>query len=497
MAFQLLSLIKTKVSPVLTTETQTKSLLSGLLGGSTSGTLTNLITNLTGSITQPSVSSLLNNLLSGSKLSTTNLSTLLTQFSDSNTSSLNIQNLINSLTQSNGGSFSIPQITNLLSGLLGSNTSNLDLKAISQLVSGLIGGNTGNIDIAKITQLVGGLIGGSSNINIGAIAGLVSNLISGSGNIDIDIAQLVGGLIGGSSNIDIGAIAGLIGNLIGGNGDIDIAQITQLVGSLVGGSSNIDIGVITDLVGKLITGNVDFGDIASDLTENLMPILASINPEGSSVDMVQLSQALPTVVGSVTTLVATLTQANQGNIPETISGAIKGINPLLKLLADSGAIDASQAETVDAIYDVLKGVKVIIDTINDPDLSNISASLNNVIEALKPVIALIDSNGELDGLLANADLPDLSGLLGGDFNLDTITDTLGQLVGGTPPTSTNLSDLFQGNSNLGDIDLSNIIPGITDSLLQPLTSSTLPGYDATTLPTSTPSLELEQPIVFG
>lgn len=90
MASKLLSLIKTKVSPVLTVETQTKSLLGGLFGGTTSGTLTNLIGNLTGSNTQPSVSSLLNNLLSGSSLSTTNLSNLLTQFSGSNASSLNI-----------------------------------------------------------------------------------------------------------------------------------------------------------------------------------------------------------------------------------------------------------------------------------------------------------------------------------------------------------------------------------------------------------------------
>jgi hypothetical protein len=79
-----------KASPVLTAEKQPKSLLSGLLSGSTSGTLTNLITHLIGCLTQPSISSLLNNLLSGSKLSTTNLSTLLTQFSGSNTSSLNI-----------------------------------------------------------------------------------------------------------------------------------------------------------------------------------------------------------------------------------------------------------------------------------------------------------------------------------------------------------------------------------------------------------------------
>ncbi|ENX13828.1 hypothetical protein F894_02043 [Acinetobacter sp. CIP 51.11] len=51
MASKLLSLIKTKVSPVLTVETQTKSLLGGLFGGTTSGTLTNLIGNLTGSNT--------------------------------------------------------------------------------------------------------------------------------------------------------------------------------------------------------------------------------------------------------------------------------------------------------------------------------------------------------------------------------------------------------------------------------------------------------------
>jgi len=37
MAFSILSLIKTKLSPVLTTETQNTSLIGGLLGGSLSG----------------------------------------------------------------------------------------------------------------------------------------------------------------------------------------------------------------------------------------------------------------------------------------------------------------------------------------------------------------------------------------------------------------------------------------------------------------------------
>ncbi len=45
--------------------------------------------------------------------------------------------------------------------------------------------------------------------------------------------------------------------------------------------------------------------------------------------MEQLSHALPTVIGSVTNRVTAISSANQGNIPETISGVIKGLNPLL------------------------------------------------------------------------------------------------------------------------------------------------------------------------
>jgi len=45
MAFSILSSIKTKLSPVLTTETQNTSLLGGLLGGSLSG----IIGSITGS----------------------------------------------------------------------------------------------------------------------------------------------------------------------------------------------------------------------------------------------------------------------------------------------------------------------------------------------------------------------------------------------------------------------------------------------------------------
>lgn len=49
MAFSILSSIKTKLSPVLTTETQNTSLLGGLLGGSLSG----IIGSITGSTPLP------------------------------------------------------------------------------------------------------------------------------------------------------------------------------------------------------------------------------------------------------------------------------------------------------------------------------------------------------------------------------------------------------------------------------------------------------------
>lgn len=86
MASKILSLIKTKVSPVLTAETQTKSLLGGLFAGTASGTLSNLIGSLNGSNSQPSVSSLLNSLLSGHSLNSANMSNLLIQLSGSSES---------------------------------------------------------------------------------------------------------------------------------------------------------------------------------------------------------------------------------------------------------------------------------------------------------------------------------------------------------------------------------------------------------------------------
>jgi len=97
---------------------------------------------------------------------------------------------------------------------------------------------------------------------------------------------------------------------------------------------------------------------------------------------------------------------------------------------------------------------------------------------------------------------DLSGLLGNLNNGSTldfggIIAGAGQLTGDTSITLLSVADLLQGNSSLGNIDLSNIAPGTTDSIHEILSISTLSSYDATSLPTSTPSLELDQPIVFG
>ena len=97
---------------------------------------------------------------------------------------------------------------------------------------------------------------------------------------------------------------------------------------------------------------------------------------------------------------------------------------------------------------------------------------------------------------------DLSGLLGNLNNGSTldfggIIEGAGQLTGDTPIALLSVADLLQGNNSLGNIDLGNIAPGITDSIHKTLGTSTLSNYDATSLPTSTPSLELDQPIVFG
>ena len=94
MAFKSFSLLKSKLSPVLTVETQTSSFFSGI-----SSTLSNWFGQLTSPST-PTLDSLLQSLLSGNSLDSSSLS-----------GSLNISSLINQLTQANGGSFDLGSIS--------------------------------------------------------------------------------------------------------------------------------------------------------------------------------------------------------------------------------------------------------------------------------------------------------------------------------------------------------------------------------------------------
>ncbi|NNH39447.1 hypothetical protein HLH17_01100 [Acinetobacter sp. ANC 5380] len=124
----------------------------------------------------------------------------------------------------------------------------------------------------------------------------------------------------------------------------------------------------------------------------------------------------------------------------------------------------------------------------------IGGSSNIDVGALTDLLGSLSEDGS-NGI-------DLSGLLGNPNNGSTldfggIIEGAGQLIGDTPIALLSVADLLQGNSSLGNIDLGNIIPGTTDSTQQILGNSTLPSYDATSLPPSTPNLELDQPIVFG
>lgn len=136
------------------------------------------------------------------------------------------------------------------------------------------------------------------------------------------------------------------------------------------------------------------------------------------------------------------------------------------------------------------------------DIGAIAGLVGNLIGGSSniDVGALTDLLGSLSEGGSNG--IDLSGLLGNLNNGSTldfggIIEGAGQLTGDTPIALLSVADLLQGNNSLGNIDLGNIAPGITDSIHKTLGTSTLSNYDATSLPTSTPSLELDQPIVFG
>jgi hypothetical protein len=149
-------------------------------------------------------------------------------------------------------------------------------------------------------------------------------------------------------------------------------------------------------------------------------------------------------------------------------------------------------------------VSSLISGSSNIDIGAIAGLVGNLIGGLIggssniDVGALTDLLGSLSEGGSNG--IDLSGLLGNLNNGSTldfggIIEGAGQLIGDTPTTLLSVADLLQGNNSLGNIDLGNIAPGITDSIHEILSISTLSSYDATSLPT--PSLELNQPIVFG
>ncbi|EXA66770.1 hypothetical protein J504_1341 [Acinetobacter baumannii 348935] len=391
----------------------------------------------------PSLDSLLNSLLSGNSLNPSSLTDLISQ-----------------LTKANGGSFDIGSISNLLSSLMGGNTLTLDLNAVIKLVSGLIGGSAGNLDVSKIAELAGNLLQG--------------------GDIGItQIVQLVSGLIGGST------------------GSLDTSSVNLLASNLMSNaSSNLDIGAITDLLSGLISnsGNIDAGTIAQTVAQSLMPLLASIDTGNSSIDMNQLTQVLPTVVCSVTTLVSAISSAGSGNVPDTIADVLKGINPLLNLLANNDVLDADQAEIVNTLYDVLNGVQVVLDFVNNPSLLTLSSDLNNVITALKPVIALIDSKGQFSDLLDGVQCPEIGDLLGSlgsgvpsldGLGLDAFTDSVDNLVGNNSSLQLpDLSELISGISNTDtatNISITEILPTIKETITNLSSGSSLPKFDFSSL----------------
>ena len=197
---------------------------------------------------------------------------------------------------------------------------------------------------------------------------------------------------------------------------------------------------------------------------------------------------LPAVVG-------TLTNASEGNIPKTIPGVSKGITPLIKLLADSGSLDTDQVTTVNTVYNLLNSVKTIIDFTSNPSLLTLSTDLNNIIDSLKPVIAVLDQKGDFSNLLDGVHIPDLGELLGSLSKPST--DQSHDSNGSTTTTLPNLSDLLSNASGLGHIDLSAIAPELSATVgkIAGLLTGNIPEL-ITTLPMTEPVLDLNTPTAY-
>ena len=425
MAIKLISLLSTKISPVLSSNTQLSSIQNSL------STIINPISSIISSITNKPTTIDLSSLSS----SLPKLMSLMTSLSAStakptlNTDTINtLMQTLQPLLQSANGTSSINQ---------------------SQLLQSL------PTVVNSITTLI------NSFGNQGNVSDSVSSAITA-------VKPLLTILAGASSNTDVSQIVSTLSKII------DIAQ------------------PIIQVAGSATSGNVDFGDIAKGATQALMPLLASIDTGNSKIDMALLQKALPSVIGSVTTLVGTLTKANEVNIPETISGVIKGISPLLKLLADSGSLDTDQVTTVNTVYNLLNSLKAIIDFTNNPSLLTLSSDLNNIIDSLKPVIAVLDQKGDFSNLLDSVHIPDLGDLLS---NLSKpSTDQSHDSNSSTTTSLPNLSDLLSNASGLGQIDLSTIAPQLGEAAnkIAGLLTGNIPEL-ITTLPLTAPVLDLNTP----
>lgn len=408
-------------------------------------------------------STALSSLLNPEKISST-LSNLFSAASAPKSSAIDLSSLTNSL----------PKIMDLMQSILAnqtsssnSNTLNTLMQALQPLLHSLSG--TGSAQQGELLQA------------LPAVVNSVQTLISsfnGQSNLPDNLSSA------------LTAIKPLLNVLSSAAANTDAAQIISTLNQVLE-----HVQPLIQAAGSIAAGHADLGDIAQGAAQALMPLLASIDTGTANIDMAKLQQALPAVIGSVTTLIATLTQANQGNIPETISGVIKGINPLLKILENSGALDSTQADTVHKVYDVLNSVKTVLDFVNDPSLLTLSKDLNQVIDSLKPVIAMIDQKGDFSALLDHIEIPDLSSLLTGAYKPELLAGStksaLGDLLNRTENHLPNTSDLFQNTSSLGTINLSDLIPQAPASAAAPNTAQTAP-QDYTALPNPAVQLDLEQ-----
>ena len=411
---------------------------------------------------------------------TNSINSLLTPIKSSSSLSDTLNGLLSNLGTTKTFDFSaltksLPQVINTIQTLTSSGSNSDVLKTLMTTLQPLLQNLSGSSSSTQMNQLIQSL-----PTVINSVQSLI-NSASNQGNLPDTITTAIN---------SIKPLLSLLGSAS------NSSDATQIIGTL---NQVLEYAQpIIHLVGSISSGQVDYGQLAQGATTALLPLLASINKGDSSIDMNQLSHALPTIIGSVTNLVTAISTANQGNIPETISGVIKGVKPLLDLLANSDVINADQAQTVKAVYDVLNSVSTILDFANNPSLLTLSTDLNHVIDSLKPVIALIDSSGEANQFLDNFTVPTIGELFGQlipeKLDVSSITGSLGQLGENISGTLPNISDLLQSATGTsGQLDLSSLLPSINDSLGN-IFNSPLPvsNIQTATLLPSISTIEIDQ-----